>query len=61
MTDMAKRKIIQVAVTQDATSDPMISVVALCDDGTVWRTALNHGWSEWKPLPPVPQAAKRPA
>lgn len=53
------RKIVQIAMSQDATDDPALSVLALCDDGTVWRTVMAYGWQKWERLPPVPQEKPR--
>lgn len=58
------RKIIQVATTCKAPYDNERSgrdpaeafhVVALCDDGTVWRILPDSYNAEWAPLPAIPQ------
>lgn len=41
-----RRHIVQIAGTAD-------DIVALCSDGTVWRTML--GDNVWIPLPQIPQ------
>lgn len=47
------RKIIQIATAMGGNpGDPDTVTVALCDDGTVWRS-WNGG--EWKPMPMPPQ------
>jgi len=55
------RKVVQIAVTQDASNDPTQSVLALCDDGTIWRTVMVYGWQPWAQLPDVPQRGVRKA
>ena len=54
----SKRKIIQIAVTQDSTNDPAITLFALCDDGTVWGSSEVYQWTSWKKLPPIPQSMR---
>lgn len=49
------RKVIQIATTQDSTNDSVISVTALCDDGSIWQTSHIYSWREWKKLPDIPQ------
>lgn len=49
----------QIAVTQDATNDPSMSVIALCDDGTIWRSVMAYGWRPWERLPIIPQIGRR--
>lgn len=47
------RKIIQVATAMGGEpSDPDTVTVALCEDGTVWR---SWNGDEWKPMPEIPQ------
>lgn len=31
------------------------TVVALCDDGTMWALAAKEPFESWQPLPPIPQ------
>lgn len=38
------RKVIQIAAYSDCADDPVSSVIALCDDGTIWRSALIYEW-----------------
>lgn len=38
---MKKRKIIQIATTSDS-DNAYPSIIALCDDGTVWRKIIRH-------------------
>lgn len=56
-----KRKIIQFKVTEETTGNYQ-SIIALCDDGTLWETAYSergeideYEWEEWKELPAIPQ------
>lgn len=44
---MRNRKIIQICATEDATDDPIPSLYALCDDGSVWRIVLFDD-KEWE-------------
>lgn len=47
------RKIVQVATAMGGNpGDPETVTVALCDDGTVWRSWNGDGW---KPFPAIPQ------
>ena len=47
------RKVIQIAVSTD--DDEFGEIVALCDDGTIWRAiADGHGLEEWTECAPVP-------
>ncbi len=47
----AKRKIIQI---EAASANEML--LALCDDGSVWRCELNTGEAiEWLPVDGIPQ------
>ncbi len=50
------RKIVQISSTfdVDASPRPTVTVIALCDDGTVWQqeTAYNKPWER---LPAIPQ------
>jgi hypothetical protein len=60
-----KRQIIQIAVAGTKEDDP--TIVALADDGTVWRTAVQHVFNRgaggvqtakefgWHQLPALPQ------
>lgn len=53
------RKIIQIATAMGGIpSDPDTITVALCDDGTVWR---SWNGDAWKPMPMLPQNAPRAA
>lgn len=62
---MSFRKIVQVAITsaegtfyEDGETSPCVdtTVVALCDDGTVW---LDHGYG-WKRKDDIPQDDGKP-
>lgn len=47
------RKIIQIATAMGGIpGDPDTVTVALCDDGTVWR---SWNGDEWKPMPKLPE------
>lgn len=47
------RKIIQVATAMGGNpGDPDAVTVALCDDGTVWR---SWNGDKWHPMPAIPQ------
>lgn len=49
------RKIIQVATAMGGSADdPETINVALCDDGTVWR---SWNGEKWKPMPEIPPQA----
>lgn len=49
----AGRKIIQVSTAMGGDSgDPETVTVALCDDGTVWR---SWNGDKWHPFPAIPQ------
>lgn len=49
------RKIIQIAVATDAQDDTDTTIIALCNDGTVWRMWAST--EQWKRLPDIPQPA----
>lgn len=47
------RKVVQIATANDGDhNDPGNVIVALCDDGTVWKKFWTK---EWEPVGPVPQ------
>ena len=47
------RKIIQIATAMGGNpGDPDMVTVALCDDGTVWR---SWNGDKWNPFPAIPQ------
>lgn len=54
------RRVVQIAVANDGDqNDPAPVLVALCDDGTVWRWAYyahRRGWT-WCKYEPVPQGS----
>lgn len=43
-----KRKVIQ--ITTSAISGK-VYFYTLCDDGTMWRRSVNHGWVQVDPVP----------
>lgn len=49
--NQAPRKIIQVATAVSGDSDPDSLTVALCNDGTVWRSWNGKAWSQMDPIP----------
>lgn len=52
----AGRRIIQIAAAMGGDSgDPETVTVALCDDGTVWR---SWNGDAWKPYPAIPQPTR---
>jgi hypothetical protein len=58
----SRRKVIQIAVAgndETGTDDLRWAILALCDDGTVWR--LRNLAGSWRPLPPVPPGRARRA
>jgi len=50
------RKIIQIAGAPE-TNGAYQTLVALCDDGTLWETYFNRKWQPWAEIPGVPQPA----
>jgi hypothetical protein len=55
---VSERKITQISAMAYAGSGftgPSRSIVALCDDGTLWDGVWHQGQWSWTPLPPVPQ------
>lgn len=53
------RKIIQIAAAMGGDPfDAEMVTVALCDDGTVWRS-WNGG--KWNPMPEIPQQTRNTA
>ncbi len=60
---MVQRKVIQIAATFDSgdgqagmqsSYQPATELIALCDDGSLWRMAATVA-PVWSSLPPVPQ------
>jgi hypothetical protein len=50
------RKIIQIATAMGGIpGDPETVTVALCDDGTVWR---SWNGDKWNPFPAIPQPTR---
>ncbi len=55
------RKIIQVATAMGGNpGDPETVTVALCDDGTVWRSWNGEKWNPYPALPqPTPNVTRQ--
>lgn len=65
---MGERKVIQIAAAFDSgdgsgecrpSYQPATELIALCDDGTLWRMPATVA-PVWHPLPPIPQSDDRP-
>lgn len=51
------RKIVQIAASESPEGGR--SVLALCDDGTLWCSVSGSvRWLDWQPLPEIPQPEK---
>lgn len=49
------RKIVQIAASSD-TADTIGYIIALCDDGTMWKIYIDETINgEWKLIKPIPQ------
>ena len=56
MGKMMKRQIIQVTSAATGAGEGQFSLVALCNDGTIWQLCVEDDEFVWDPLPGVPQS-----
>lgn len=64
---MGQRKVIQIAVAEygsesqsesDSSSMWGRTLIALCNDGTIWEINDRFDKHQWYPIPPIPQENK---
>lgn len=61
---MSKRKIVQITSNIRPGDDPLESVYALCDDGSLWEntyTWQDDSWNGWQQLPQIPTPVPEPS